>query len=133
VHCPPRSYATGRGDTPVAGSLRRQGQSGRPASGCSAFTLNRNHQPDQFTPTPTSSQEFLPAHRALSSEIFPAEETFKLKLGPRHKVSLCTVSYILNFPGKVSVETSPACGCNKRPGAAQSQPPPAWRFLRRSP
>ena len=106
---------------------------GATKSACSAFTLNRNHQPDQFTPTPTSSQEFLPAHRALSSEIFPAEETFKLKLGPRHKVSLCTVSYILNFPGKVSVETSPACGCNKRPGAAQSQPPPAWRFLRRSP
>src|SRR5438874_10838837 len=40
----------------------------------------------------------------------PAEGTFKLKLGPRHKVSLCTLSYRLIFAGTVSFETSPACG-----------------------
>src|SRR5207249_794699 len=78
----------------------RARQSGRPSQ-CVPSSLRTEIISRISSPLPPSPQEFLPAHRALSSEIFPAEETtFKLKLGPRHQVSLCTVSYILNFLGR---------------------------------
>src|SRR5881628_3057996 len=69
----------------------RARQSGRPSQ-CVPSSLRTEIISRISSPLPPSPQEFLPAHRALSSEIFPAEETtFKLKLGPRHQVSLCTV------------------------------------------